>query len=130
MLDHVSDENFLLYAAQYYDNPTCATQFEFLDDLSRIKMIKKMLKRYAKDGTINERLVLNHIILLYNVFQRDAATRMLVWTLRDLLQYLKPFLVFLNYWPETIRGVGFSASFINGSDVSMDLKLVELLRKI
>lgn len=130
MLNYVSDENFLLYAAQHYDNPSCKTESEFQDDLSRIKFIQKMFRRYEKDGIINERLILNHLILLYNVFERDAITKMLVLKLRDYLHVLKPFLVLLNFWPDKIMNVGAPSIHIIGSDIPMDKNLVEVLRKI
>lgn len=126
----INDENFSLYAARYYDNPSCATQADFREDLNRIKFILKMFKRYERDGNINERLVLNHLILLYNVFERDACTRMLVLKLENHLHMLKPFLVLLNYWPEVITNVRYEGRIIFSSDVPMDFALVEKLRKI
>lgn len=130
MISHVSDENFLLYAAQNYDNPNCATKREFLEDLGRIKFILKMFRRYEKENVINERLILNHLILLYNVFHHEAMTRMLVLKFRDHLHLLKPFLILLNYWPDRINHVGKYGACLIGSDVSMDKNLVEILRKI
>lgn len=122
-MNHVDDDNFLVYAAKHYDNPSCSTWTEFLDDVNKIKFIVKMFRRYERDGFINERLVLNHIILLYNVFERDAITQMLAHKCRNHLPFLKPFLILLNFWPERLGG-------IIGSDISMDTELVERLRKI
>lgn len=130
MLNYVSDDNFLLYAAQYYDNPSCKTESEFQEDLSRIKFIHKMCRRYEKDGSINERLILNHLILLYNVFERDAITKMLALKLREYLHVIKPFLVLLNYWPDKIMNVGAPNIHIIGSNIPMDGNLIALLRKI
>lgn len=129
-MNFVGDENFLLYAAKHYDNPSCSTQSEFEDDVSKIRSIVKMLRKYSRSGEINERLVVNHLILLYNVFEREAATRMLCLKCRDLMMYLKPFLVLLNYWPERIEHVGEYGRVIYGSDVPMDYLLVEKLRRI
>lgn len=129
-MNYVSDDNFMIFAARYYDNPSCATEADFLEDLNRIKFIMKMFKRYEKDGNINERLVLNHLILIYNVFEREAATRLLVLKLRNYLSMLKPFLVLLNFWPERITKVGSEEAVILGSDIPMDQRLVEKLRKI
>lgn len=120
----------MLYAAQNYENSSRATEIEFYGDLNRIKFILKMFKRYEKDNVINERLILNHIILLYNVFHHEAMTKMLVWKLRGYLHMLKPFLVLLNYWPEKILHVGAPNSNLIGTDISMDSKIVGLLRKI
>ena len=130
MINYVSDENFMLYAARHYDNPSCATEAEFLSNLNRIKFILKMFKRYEKDGVINERLLLNHIILLYNVFAPDAATKMLVFRLSNYLHMLKPFLILLNYWPEKIENVGAIGMHVVGSDIPLDDVIVDLLRKI
>ena len=126
----ISEENFIIYAARYYNNPSCSTEADFLQDVNKIKFIVKMFKRYEKDGVINERLVLNHIILLYNVFDREAATRMLVLKCQDHLSTLKPFLVLLNFWPDKIEHVGAHGAIIHGTDVMMDQFLVDKLRKI
>jgi hypothetical protein len=130
MFSHVSDDNFVLYAAQNYENPNARTKEEFLEDLSRIKFVLKMFRRYEKDKILNERLILNHLILLYNVFRHDAMTRMLVLKFRDHLHILKPFLILLNYWPEKITNVGIPGATLMGSDVPMDMEVVNILRKI
>lgn len=127
---YVNDDNYVIYAAHFYDNPSCATQKEFEEDIGRVKFIHKMFKRYAKDGTINERLVLNHLILIYNVFERKAATRMLVLKLGKYLHILKPFLIQLSFWPEKIDNVGSVGSVILSSDIPMDPVLIDRLRRI
>lgn len=127
---YVSDDNFLVYAAQHYDNPSCATESDFKNDLNRFKFLLKMFKKYSRDGIINERLVLNHIVLIYNVFHRDAATRMLVLKMEGHLELLKPFLVKLNLWPDYIKQVGSEDAIIIGSDIPMDQMIIEKLRKI
>jgi hypothetical protein len=129
-MNHVSDENFILYAARHYDNPFCATEKEFHDDLSRIKFIQKMFRRYDNDKTLNIRLILNHLRLLYNVFDHEHLTRMLVFRFRNHLHYLKPFLLLLGYWPEQITNVGAPNMNIKGSDIPMDTRIVQALRGI
>lgn len=129
-MNYVSDENFLLYAARHYDNPSCATEGDFFEDLNKIKFISKMFRRYEKDGVINVKLVLNHIILLYNVFDRDAITKMLALKLHNHLHMLKPFLILLNYWPEKIMNVGAPQFNIIGTNIPMDSNIVEMLREI
>jgi len=129
-MNYVSNENFILYAARHYDNPFCTTEKEFLEDLNRIKLIHKMFRRYDNDKVINERLILNHLRLLYNVFDTTHLTRMLVFRFRNHLHYLKPFLILLGYWPEKITNVGGPGINIIGSDIVMDIKLVEFLRRI
>ena len=129
-MNFVSHDNFLLYAAQHYDNPSCLTEADFISDINKIKFILKMIKRYEREKIVNERLILNHLILLYNVFRPEAATRMLVLKCEDHLHVLKPFLVFLNFWPDKIDNVKISGSVIIGSDIPMDPLIVDKLRKI
>lgn len=124
----VTNDNYALFAAKHYSNPSCLTEQEFKRDLERIKFIQKMLRRYQKDGFINERLVLNHLILLYNVFERDAITKILALKLREQLSLLKPFLVLLNYWPEQI--IGIEGGDVIGSNIPLDQNLVDKLRRI
>jgi len=128
-MDYLNDDNFVIYAAHFYNNRTCATKKEFDDDLNRIKFIIKMFKRYEKDRVINERLVLNHLILLYNVFERDACTKMLVYKMEPYMSYLKPFLVFLNFWPERLTYTD-GTTLLNGTDIVMDDEIIRKLRAI
>jgi len=129
-VEKLDDSNFMLYAAKYYDNPGCMDLLEFHDDLNRIKYIKRLFRRYAETGELKERLILNHLIVLYNVFDRDALTRMLVYKLYDYLEYLKPFLLLLNYWPDRVDGIGMNGEIILDSDIGVDPGIVEKLRKI
>lgn len=125
--EKLSDKTFLLYAAKHYENPQCVDTQEFYDDVSRFKYLKRLFKRYKDTGDLKERLILNHIIILYNVFGVEAATNMLFLKMKGLHQYLKPFLVFLGYMPEVVR-VG-NHEYIN-SNISMDALIVTTLRKI
>lgn len=93
MIDNLTEQNFSLFAAQSYNNPSCMDVLEFQEDLNRIKYLKRLFKRYDEKGDLKERLVINHLIVIYNVFEREAATRMLVMKLDGYLHYLKPFLV-------------------------------------
>jgi len=128
IFDYVNENNFIMYAIKNYESSSCTSEQEFLEDLSRIKSISRSFSRYRKTGEINERLVLNHLIVLYNVFDHAAMTRMLVFKLYDYLEYLKPFLILINYWPDIIEGINDDP--IVGTDISMDMILVEKLRKI
>lgn len=129
MFDYVSDKNFIMFAIQSYDNNNMfSSEEEFHEDLTRIRSISRSFSRYRKTGEINERLVLNHLIILYNVFEGETLTKMLVFKLQSYLEYLKPFLMLIARWPEYIDGV-FDSRLI-GTDISMDMKLVERLRKI
>ena len=128
MIENLTEQNFLLYAAQNYDNPNCIDILEFHDDLNRVKYIKRLFKRYEEKGELKERLVINHLITFYNVFPHPAATRMLIFKLQDQLDILKPFLIMLNYWPKRIDGI--DGRVIYDSDVPLDPNIVKTLRQI
>ncbi len=126
MNDTLDDSNFILYAAKHYDNPQCYDVEEFYDDLKRFKYIKRLFGKYHDTGEIRENLILNHIVVLYNVFG-DAATRMLFFKLVGYYSYLKPFLVLIGRMPDTLVGIGFSTSVIHGADIKEDSNIVQLL---
>lgn len=128
MIDNLTEQNFSLFAAQSYNNPSCMDVLEFQEDLNRIKYLKRLFKRYNEKGDLKERLVINHLIVIYNVFEREAATRMLVMKLDGYLHYLKPFLVMMGYWPRTIDGI--KGTNIDGDGVPVDSKIAETLRRI
>jgi len=128
MFDDLTEENFLLFAMKYYDNPHCTDLLEFHDDLRRIRYIKRLFKKYKDTGELKERLILNHLVVLYNMFESRAMTRMLFQKLEEYLDYLKPFLMFLNYWPTEIGKV--NGMRIMDSYISLDQGVVDALRKI
>lgn len=126
---NLTNENFMLYAIKAYDNPNCKNSQEFYNDLATIKYIKRLLRRYNSKGALIERLLLNHIIIFYNIFGIEAATRILFLKLeKELWPALKTFLVFLNFMPERIEGI--NGSFIISSDIPIDMKLANILRKV
>lgn len=129
MIDNLTDANFIIYAAKHYDNPQCIDTEEFYDDLKRFKYIKRLFNRYELTGELKERLVLNHIVVLYNVFGL-AATKMLFLKLKGYYHFLKPFLVLLQRMPDSVKGVGEDSVVIYNSDIAMDPKIIEILRKI
>lgn len=129
MKGKLDDNNFFLYAAHHYSNP-CVDEQEFMDDLNRIKNIRRLFGRYEKHGDLKERLIINHLMVLYNVFEHKAMTRMLAFKLYDQLHILKPFLMLLNYWPERIENIGADNLTIRSNEVVMDMRVVEVLRKI
>lgn len=121
----LTEESLLLYASKHYDNPTCTGVDEFYEDLNRVKYIKRWLSRHTSSkDTINHQLILNHIIIFYNVFGIEAATRILLYKI-DEKHYstLKTFLIYLNvlntemFWDEL-------------GPVDLDKKVVDTLRKI
>lgn len=124
----LNDGNILLFAMKMYDNPSCKDLLEFHDDINRIIYIKRLLNKYKVSGKLKERLILNHIIVLYNVFGIEGATRLLFYYI-DSSHYsaLKTFLVYLAYVkPEdSYKRWGLAID-----SVSMDLNIFKVLRKI
>ncbi len=97
----ITDSNFLMYAIKHYQNPECCDMEEFNEDINRIKYIKRLLRRYHKTKELRERLILNHIIILGNLFTPKVTSRILMFKLeKELHIYLKTFLVFLEFIPE------------------------------
>ena len=129
-IDKLTEENFLLFAAKYYDNPHCYDTVEFYDDLSRFKYLKRLCNRYDETGEMKERLIINHLIILYNLFGIEPTTRMLFLKLRGQYYIIKPFLVLMGVMPDVIYNVGVEGSKIYSSDITMDQQIVELLRNI
>jgi hypothetical protein len=98
--DELNESNYLLFAIKFYNNPQSVTREDFEDDLKRIKYIKRLLKRYKNTGVLKVHLILNHLIVLFNVFG-DAAVPLLFYNLeKDLWPSIKSFLLFLNRIPE------------------------------
>ncbi len=98
--DELNESNYLLFAIKFYDNPQAVTKEDFDEDLKRIRYIKKLLRKYKKDGILKSHLLLNHLTVLFNVFN-DAAVPLLFYNLeKDLWPSLKSFLLFLNRIPE------------------------------
>lgn len=129
MFKKLDDSNFLIFAANVYDNPNCVDIVEFEEDLNRIKYVKKHFKKYQERGELKTRLIVNHLIVLYNVFcPPEACTRMLAWKLYDYLPYLKPFLIQLNYWPNRIEGIGPKNETIRDSEITLDQGIINILR--
>lgn len=128
MIENLNDDNFLLYAMKCYESPN-AILSEFEEDLKRIKYVKRLIKRYKTNGELKERLILNHIIILSNVFGTKGAVRMLFYRLDEQdYQILKTFLIFLGYMPETVTGI--KGKNIHSYNVSVDLFVGKRLRDI
>lgn len=101
--DELNSDNYLLFAIKFYNNPQALTKEDFDDDLKRLKYIKRLLKRYKNTGILKTHLILNHLIVLFNVFD-DAAIPLLFYSLDETLwPCIKSFLVFLNRIPEYPR---------------------------
>ena len=116
----IRDSNLLVYAAQNYYNPKCIDSDEFLEDLKRFKYIKRLLNRYRDTGQLSERLILNHLVVIFNVFDIEAGLNILELKLE--LEYwpvIKPFLIFLK----TIKNDEYT-------NIDMDKNVIEKLREI
>jgi hypothetical protein len=125
MTEKLTENNFLLFAMHHYDNPQCHSVVEFEEDMKRFLYLKKLFTRYSQNGELRERLILNHIIVLYNIFG-DAATTMLFYKLEEKYwRSLVTFLVYLDRMPEEISQYGISLS-----EVELDETVIKALRKI
>tara|TARA_R110000822_G_scaffold41509_4_gene112968 strand:- start:732 stop:1100 length:369 start_codon:yes stop_codon:yes gene_type:complete len=116
----LTEENLLLYAAKHYYNPRCTDIEEFYEDLKRFKYIKRLLNRYEETDQLSERLILNHLIIIFNTFGIEASLRILELKIDpDQWHILKPFLIFLNYITQK-----------QYTHIKMDKVVIEALRKI
>jgi hypothetical protein len=121
----LTEDNFLTYAMHHYDNSQCYSLEEFNDDLKRFLYLKKLFNRYKNERDLKENLILNHLIVLYNIFG-DNATNMLFFKIdKDYWDSLVTFLVFLNRMPEEL-----SQYNIKLSQIKLDEYIIQTLRKI
>jgi len=128
MFDNLTSENILLYAIKAYDKPNCIMS-EFKQDMKKFNYLKRLFHRYRKYDEMRERLILNHLVVLYNVFGIEVATRILFFKLSEEdYSALKTYLLFLNYMPEIIKGI--DGKNIISSNISVDMKIAEVLRDI
>ena len=124
MKDKLNSNNFVIYAMKMYSNPNCTGIEEFKEDICRVKYIKRLLIKYKKYGDLKERLILNHIIILQNVFGVEGCVRILFYKLnKDLHSYLKAFLEYLNYLPYEIPEAD-----IHG--IHSDHRIVKILQRL
>lgn len=127
--EDLTHENFMLFCAKHYDNPQCRSTSEFHEDLKRIKYIKKLFTRFENTKEIQEHLILNHLIILKNIFGEVALVRILFLKMPQYLHLLKPFLILLEILPETIYNIGNNHTTINTVDIPLDPMIVNKLRK-
>lgn len=121
----LTEETFLTFAMHHYDNVQCHTIQEFENDLSRFKYLNKLFGRYRKDQVLKDRLILNHIIILCNVFN-DMATDLLFFKIsKDYWPYLVTFLIYLRKMPEITPVLK-----IRASDIPIDSSIVTVLRTL
>ena len=128
MFEDLNNENFILYAMKAYDRPNCLMS-EFKEDMKRFNYLKRLFHKYRKTGELKEQLVLNHLVVIYNVFGPEPATRMLFYRMsKDDYSALKTYLLFLNTMPNVVKGI--KGHDIVSSDIEVDMTIAEVLRKI
>jgi hypothetical protein len=128
MFDNLNEDNFMMYAMKCYTSPHCIVS-EFEGDIKRTKYLKRLFRRYKITRSLKERLILNHIILLNNVFGPEATARILFYKTdeRD-YDILKTFLGYLDIMPDFVYGI--NGKTILSSEIPMDTNVVEILRNI
>ena len=124
--DDLTNDNILLYAAKAYDKPNCIMS-EFKEDMKRFNYLKRLFKRYRKVGELREQLVLNHLVVICNVFGPEVATRILFFKMaKDDFPALKTYLLFLSCMPERVKGI--KGHDIISSDIPVDMTIADILR--
>ncbi len=122
IFNELNEDNFLIFAIKNYENPQAVTKEDFDRDINHFKYIKRLLKRYKNTGVLKTHLLLNHFIILYNIFG-EATTPMLFYKIdRDLWSVMKTFILFLNRLPE------YPKCYIH--DIQVDLDCLKELNKI
>jgi len=122
----LTESTFLLYAMKHYDNPQCTDMSEFEEDMKRFQYLRKLFSRYRQDNELKERLILNHLIVLFNVFG-GKATEMLFMRLHEYHEYLKPFVVYLNFMPQLLV---YDDVIINSKSIVSDEQIIKCLQEI
>ena len=125
--DDLTDANFLMFAMKEYTNQQCTNIDEFYDDLKKIKYIKRLINRFLESGKLKEILILNHLVVFYNVFDNKAATRLLFFKIEEKYwSVLKTFLIYLSMMPETVKGI--RGEDIISSDIQLNQEVIDKLR--
>ena len=129
LFDDLNEKNYLHFAMKYYDNRQCTSIEEFNEDLNKIKYVKRLFNRFLETGELRTNLILNHLIVVYNVFENEAATRMLFFRVeKKFYSILKPFLIFLTRLPEKVRGI--DGEDIQTNHIPLNETTIKELRKI
>ena len=129
IFDDLNDDNFLMFTMKEYNDIQCTDIEEFYDDLKKIKYIKRLFNIYKNNGQLKERLILNHLIVFYNVFSVQAGTRILFYKIeKDFWPMLKTFLIFLDRMPEKIDSI--RGETVRASDILLDDGIITRLRSI
>ena len=120
MYKKITSENITMFAIRHYDNPHCEHEKEFYDDMKRFKYIKRLLRKYKETGILKERLILNHIIILRNLFGPEACVTLLLYKIQqEYLSTLKSFLLYLNMIREDEL-----------SEIEENIQILEVLKEL
>ena len=129
IFDDLNEKNYLHFAMKFYDNRQCTSVEEFNEDLNKIKYVKRLFNRFLETGELRTNLILNHLIVIYNVFENEAATRMLFFRVeKKFYSILKPFLIFLSRLPEKVKGI--DGEDIQTNHIPLNETTIKELRKI
>ena len=129
LFDDLNEKNYVHFEMKYNDNRQCTSVEEFNDDLNKIKYVKRLFNRFLETGELRTNLILNHLIVIYNVFENEAATRMLFFRVeKKFYSILKPFLIFLNRLPAKVKGIG--GEDIQTNHIPLNETTIKELRKI
>ena len=126
MFDVINNDNFFLYAAKNYDNPSCTGLDDFYEDLNHIKYIKRLFNRYENKGELKDGLITNHLLTLYNIFGNSTTTILFFKLEESYWSLLKTFLVGLNRLPDVVHGL--EQGEINTVDIPLNQEVIKRLR--
>ena len=126
--DDLTNENIMLYAIKSYDKPNMLMS-EFKDDMKRFNYLKRLFRRYRKDNDLKNQLILNHVVVLSNVFGAEVITRLLFFKMaKEDYPAIKTYLLFLSHMPDVVRGI--RGQNLISSDIPVDMNIANILRKI
>ena len=129
LFDDLNEKNYVHYAMKYYMNTQCTSVEEFNEDLNKVKYVKRLFNRFLETGELRTNLIMNHLIVIYNVFETEAATRMLFFKVEKRFHsILKPFLLFMERLPKVVKGIDGKDVVVN--DIPLNEMTVKELRKI
>ena len=129
LFDDLNEKNYVHFAMKYYMNNQCTSVEEFNEDLNKIKYVKRLFNRFLETGELRTNLIMNHLIVIYNVFETEAATRMLFFKVeKRFYSILKPFLLFMERLPKIVKGIDGKDVVVN--DIPLNEMSVKELRKI
>lgn len=124
----LTSDNILLFAMKAYDKPSMIMS-EFKEDMKRFNYLKRLFRRYRKVGEMREQLVINHLVVLYNVFGPEVAARLLFFKMsKEDYPVLKTYMLFLSCMPDVVRGI--KGQDIISSEIEVDMNVADVLRKI